>query len=296
KITRKNVFCQEFEMTKRPLEDIDSAIKLKTLKLDDNYEPKEDSIFVSSSLTADVSASLVFDYVLSKFVIELRKNKNERETSVCLSERNIQGLIDKLPMAIKIAEKYQQRQSSRSLDIPFEIPGEGTNEMTLMMSVKENNFGKTRKFQIDIRKCSMIGDSIRYTKDGVRVDLDEANLVFDELKKYIEKIRGAVKNSQQLLNTAYCLLAVQMIEVIHQGTECNGCATEHPSQREHMGTGGCMLEWSDKVQLSWFTVQAMIEAPRVVAVCQSASSRLPSVNRNSIPITTKVDETNQRMK
>ncbi len=148
------------------------------------------------------------------------------------------SLTEKFPVAIAVWKKYEARESGQ-IDAPFELTNNKTGGTAAVLFVRDSGYSKTG-IVIDIRKCGKNSSGeFFYTKQGVGFCMETAQKVECILRGYIRCIDDYVNKTGRLLETAECCVLTREIKLMEtmQAKSCNGCLTEHPSQRQHMGFG-----------------------------------------------------------
>ena len=104
---------------------------------------------------------------------------------------------------------------------------------------------------IDIRKCGKkTGGGFIYTKNCIRLNIGEAEILQQNLQKYVYLIDEFCTETIRILKTAECFSIIKNInsKFNEAKKECAGCRTDHFSQKQHGGSTGCMRDWCDKVK------------------------------------------------
>ena len=265
-----------------------SSFVYDTLLKEKNLQPtelKEDSVLKTDHFTWGLKVIVAFDHVFNKFYVTLDKESklkdNSKSTSVCLSEQEVGGLLAKLPLAVSIAKKYLNQKSHGEIEIPFELSDDSSSSgYSNILFVKINNFpseSNPEKIIIDIRKCGKkTGGGFIYTKNGIRVNIGEAEIMHQNLQRYIDSIDELCTESSRILKAAECFLIIKNIysRFNEAKKECAGCKTDHPSQKQHGGSTGCMRDWCDIVDDFWGPAQTGMQPSAVLGLGNKIAQEL----------------------
>ena len=80
-------------------------------------------------------------------------------------------------------------------------------------------------------------------------------------------------------------MATAIIRQIHELTyprqNCQGCQSQHPSQKQHMGLGGCLSAeqptWEELCNQYWQVARSLIRDDEVQNLAKQAASRIPEL-------------------
>jgi hypothetical protein len=189
---------------------------------------------------------------------------SEKETVIALTEEEVEGTISKLPLTIAVAEKYSASRISKGVDIPFDLIDD--KQLNAVLFVKENTYGK-QTICVDVRKCYKKNDgSYIYTRNGVRISPHQDSLLEQALKKCRNKALEKIDESIHAVQTVQCFSIIRELSELHFITSrnCEGCSIKHPSQKQHMGEGGCLLDWDGIVDKYWTAAFGLLNAANIV--------------------------------
>ncbi|KAL4223813.1 hypothetical protein ACF0H5_017278 [Mactra antiquata] len=238
---------------KRFAENIQDDVQNKVLKkMEENDNNVDNDITLDhSSLCEDVNCSLTYDSVLQTYSITFEKQREEGNRYICVSEKNIET-ISKLLIAVeKLAVRYTNKRSHRLIDVPFQVTSGKIGELITIVSLKDNAY-KRGSFDVDIRKCFVKeGNTYQYTTEGVRFGHSLISALRDKLSCYRSIITKITEKTTEIIaSTLAFAISKEILELSDLKHTCHGCMIEHPSQKQHMGVGGCMAEeeqptWSE---------------------------------------------------
>lgn len=260
----------------------------KKLKLNEELDLPEDMLLAQDKVSSEFDTCLVYDFVLNQFGIGIQKETKEKKSLIKLTEMECDGVLRLMPYALKVADKYSRVKASKPVDIPLEPVAFNVGDMGTVFSIKESAF-KRGDIQFDLRKCMKKEDgSLIHTREGVRLDADTMKLIQQKLQSYKKEIEEAVKNTRKLMMTARACLMIREINSLSNSGEtksCYGCETDHPSQIQHMGPGGCLAEdsidasesWKETVNRLWSGVLKMVSVQDGCNLAEMALSLLPEL-------------------
>ena len=232
----------------------------------------EDISLDNSDLSEDVRCFLEFDAMLKTFVFGIEKTRKDGNRQISVSEEEIENMLKMLPALTKISSRYASKRSPRLIDIPFQISKGEIGELVSVMSLKENMF-KRGQFDLDIRKCVRKEEDgvYRYTSEGVRFS-DVLITEFEQLLlRYKSLISDIMNKTEEVMVLAAAFVVMREITELSQ---CPGCKIQHPSQDQHMGSGGCMSEekpaWGELVNQYWQAAWCLIQDDGVLNLAREA--------------------------
>ena len=263
-------------------EDCDSVKILKQLEENDG-----DMTLDSSDLSPDFRSSLEYDCVMKTFSVTLEKDRKEGNRFICFGEEEMRKIIKLLPVIEKLVSRYSIKKSPTIIDIPFEACDGKVGDLVTVISLKENSY-KRGHFDVDLRKCIKKEDgSYQYTSEGVRVTLSLISDLKASLFKYQSLITAATEKSTEVILMAIAHAVIHEINMLADPRQnCHGCQIQHPSQKHHMGPGGCMTAeqppWDEICNEYWQAGKTLINDDVVQNIAQRAASRIPELQVLSI--------------
>ena len=245
---------------------------------------QEDKCLAEDQLTSELTMSLVYDFMISEFVIGLTKRSKDKTNNINMNELECTGIIRLSPLMQKVVKKYSVTRASNPIDMPVETIEMCEGDFGTVLSVKENTF-KRGDFQIDLRKCMKKEHGTWvYTKDGVRISVSELIKVKERLETYMQKISDAVAQTRRMLLMATVCLMIQSVEQPEESV-CYGCEINHPSQHQHMGVTGCLSEdaldgvkvWKTLIDQQWSLLKLIVSSEDAVILAGKAARMLPDL-------------------
>ena len=254
-------------------------LKQKKLKLTDNMELLEDSVLRSDNLDEELKSSLAFDHIMCEYIILIERETEAKKTSISLSETEISNLVDKMPTALRVGKKYLTKKFPGTLDVPIELnTPHRLGEFHSILFVKENTFSGD-KIVIDLRKCGKKEDGFIYTKQGIRISLNQASILQEKIKSYAKAIEENSNSTRQILRAAECFLLIGQINSMFNESvkNCEGCQIDDPSQKSHMGDSGCCREWADVVDEYWGAIKSSTTLPDVLKLAEKVAGEVNTI-------------------
>lgn len=260
----------------------------KKLKLNDQLDLPDDMLILQDKLCSELDMFLDYDFVMNQFGIGITKQTKDKSTCIRLNEIECAGVLRLTPYALRVAANYSSSRASKPVDIPFETKELNAGDMGTVLFIKENNF-KRGDIQFDLRKCvKKEDDSLIYTKEGVRLNMEMMRLVQEKLASYKQKIKETVKITRNLMLTAQACLMIEEIKSLSYCAEkpsCYGCEIDHPSQVQHMSLGGCLSDetmdvsetWAETVNQQWSVVFATVSVEDARDLAEKALPLLPEL-------------------
>ena len=212
------------------------------------------------------------------FAIGLEKSRKDGERYITVGAEEINTIVRLLPALTKVSKRYATKRSPRLIDIPVEINDCDVGDLVTVMSLKENMY-KRGQFDIDIRKCVKREDgSFRYTSEGVRFSVSCISEFEKVLQRYTNLMAKAEETSKRVVIMATAHVAMRELKELSGYPEnCEGCQIDHPSQSQHMGTGGCLdsnkLTWEEVVGQFWQPSWHCIEDDAVQTLAEDAAAQ-----------------------
>ena len=254
-------------------------LKQKKLKLTDDMELLEDSVLRSDNLDEELKSSLAFDHIMCEYIILIERETETKKTSISLSETEISNLVDKMPTALRVGKKYLTKKFPGMLDVPIELnTPHRLGEFHSILFVKENTFSGD-KIVIDLRKCGKKEDGFIYTKQGIRISLNQASILQEKIKSYAKAIEENSNSARQILRAAKCFLLIGQINSMFNESvkNCEGCQIDDPSQKSHMGDSGCCREWADVVDEYWRAITSSTTLPDVLKLAEKVAGEVNTI-------------------
>ena len=143
--------------TKRKADSYQGVIMNKKLKLRDNYQLPEDTVFFIHTLSNDVQSFMHYDYIMNQFVIRIKKTSGSKTTVITMDEIECHGLLKHIQPALAVAKKYAGKIMPDVIDIPFLTKSMNVGDFGTILFVKENAY-KRGEIDFDIRKCAKKDD------------------------------------------------------------------------------------------------------------------------------------------
>ena len=257
-------------------------VKSQLIKLDDNMELAKDLDFLSINVKEDIGLKVEFDVVFNEFNIILSKTSAQSREKKCigLSENEAEALIKKLPIAFSLARRYTYKTTSKPVNIPVELvnfPNE--YEPKTVLFVKENAYRKGQ-MNIDIRKCVKREDPqlpYIYTKNGVRLTIDEGKQLSPKLEECLQLIKKSTEITREVLFSAEVVCLEKIIKDLRSEQTCYGCETNKESQDQHMDISGCLREWEETVEDLWEAASPLVNEDDVMRIALLTIDKLPSI-------------------
>jgi hypothetical protein len=265
------------KMAKRQANNVEEGIRAKTLRLGDNLELPSDKMFDEWE-AENLKTNLTYDNVFDQFMVRLTtKTKDGQLRSINVEELDANRLLAKLKTVTAVAKKYEKVPAPKPLDISIELEMIEISKTGVVIGLKENQY-KRGDMSIDIRRCLKMRDgTLSYTKEGVRMPVSMGIILKEKLEQYDIKIMDAVKGTSRVLKMSK--LATIMKGMKELGNPpCYGCEVDHPSQIQHMETGGCLstepqLTWVETVEEFFEIVLANVERERLVEIGAKVCAR-----------------------
>lgn len=270
--------------SKRMMErNVNDAVIGKIPKIsEEDIDFPDDRVFDCSNLSDVVKTSLTYDSVLKEFVIGIEKKRETDSRSISLGQGECAGVVKLLPAVFAIVERYEKRRAPKPVDVPFEVNQCTVGDMVTVLFAKESVY-KRGKFDIDLRKCIKNRESAyTYTTEGIRVNTEMGRELRAKLLYYLSTIEKMAREERKTLKMAnVCLLIKEIRDMAVTQIQCAGCQIQHPSQKQHMGFGGCLsvdtaeeeerMSWDEMVDQYWRPAYAIVTVDDVIKVANMAA-------------------------
>ena len=258
---------------------------------------QEDLLFGSTDISKDVKCSLEYDNVLSVFVIRVEKHRPEGNRVITFDADTLGNIILVIPAIDQLVERCASKRSPRPLDIPFQVDTGNIGDLVTVVSLKESAY-KRGEFHLDVRNCFKREDSqYRYTSEGVRINQESISAFGETLKLYhslIRKVKSYTKDV--VIMTAAHLIRNEITRLATPAQNCYGCQINHPSQKQHMGDGGCLAtdqqSWEDSCDMYFQVAKSRITDERVQGLAKAAMAVVPEMKVKIQSKFKKVEEIN----
>ncbi|XP_060578347.1 uncharacterized protein LOC132735421 [Ruditapes philippinarum] len=205
-----------------------------------------------------------------------------------LGRKKTENIIKLLPAIEKLVDRYTCKRSSKNIDIPFEACRGNIGDLITVVSLKENNY-KRGHFDVDIRKCvKMEEGSYRYTSEGVRFTQSLIAVLNETLLGYKSTITQITDRTSEVISMTTAFVIIREInELADPRQNCQGCKSQHPSQKQHMVEGGCLSTdqptWEETCNKFWQVGKSLIKDEDVQDLAVRAVSRIPEMQKQFIP-------------
>jgi hypothetical protein len=276
-------YCRILKMAKRQANNVEESIGAKTLRLGDDLELPADKIYDDWE-SESLNMNLTYDNVFDQFMIRLiTQTKEGQARSINLDELDAKRLLAKLSTVNAVSEKYEKVPSPKPLDIAIELEDIPISKLGVVVGLKENLY-KRGDMSIDVRKCIKKKDgTLSYTKEGVRFPISVGKKLKEKLVEYDAKIQEAVQGTSRVVKMSKVATIIKGLKELGM-PKCHGCEIDHPSQKQHMSTGGCLnpdpqLTWEEIVEEFFEIVLVNVDLARMIEIGAKACAR-PGINED----------------
>ena len=153
-----------------------------------------------------MKSSLAFDHIMNEYDILIEMETETKYTYISLSETEISNRVHKMPTTLRVGKKLTKKfRDTLDVHIELNIPHR-LGEFHSILFIKENTFSHKIKIVIDLRKCGKKEDGFIFTKQGIRISLDQASVLQEKVKTYAKAIQENSNSARQILRAAECFL------------------------------------------------------------------------------------------